>query len=195
MKTSKFLPAGFAALVMIGAGAMVATAQSAPDQPAPDQAAPEQSAPEQAAPRQPGADKAHGPMEGKRFHRAHFRPDHGKHPRFGPGKGGEIFRDVFEAADADKDGTVTREELDAYRADRVSAVDADGDGALSIEEFDTLYRELTRSRMVDAFQSLDHDGDGVISAEEMDKRVNRMVERLDHDGDGALSLKRGPKGR
>ncbi|MEM7487753.1 MAG: EF-hand domain-containing protein, partial [Pseudomonadota bacterium] len=124
---------------------------------------------------------------------ADFRGDRGgRHGRGHRGgmRGGEMFRDVFDAADADGDGTVTQAEIDAYRDARVSEVDVSGDGALSIEEFDTLYRDLTRSRMVDAFQALDADGDGQISAEEMDRRVARFVERMDRDGDGALTLQR-----
>lgn len=186
MKTSKLLPAGFAALVMIGAGAMVATAQTAPGQ----------SGPEQSGPARPETGKVHPDrqMTGERPHPAHFRHGHGK-PR-GPGhhKGGDMFRTLFEAVDADKDGSVTREEIDTYRASRVSDADTSGDGALSIEEFDTLYREFTRSRMVDAFQKLDNDGDGMITAEEMDAQTNRLVGHLDHDGDGALTLKNGRKG-
>lgn len=104
--------------------------------------------------------------------------------------GGEMFRTLFDAVDANGDGTVTQDEVEAYRTARLAEVDASGDGALSIEEFDTLYREFTRSRMVDMFQELDADGDGVISAEEMDTRVSRMFERMDRDGDGALTLQR-----
>lgn len=174
MKTSKFLPAGFAALVLIGSGAMVATAQTTAPEP------------------------TEKPATVERPQKAEFRPHHGKpHGKrggFGHGKGGEMFRDLFEAVDADKDGTVTREEIDAYREARVSNADADGDGALSIEEFDTLYRELTRSRMVDAFQALDRDGDGVISTEELDSRVNRIVDHLDRDGDGTIAPKGERKG-
>lgn len=178
MKTSKFLPAGFVALMMIGAGAVVATAQTATN--------------EQAQQDQPDR-----PMMGDVPHRAHDRGDHGVRggPKHHMGRmGGGMFRTIFDTVDADSDGMVTREEIDTYRASRVSDADESGDGVLSIEEFDELYREFTRSRMVDAFQSLDNDGDGTISAEEMDNRVSRLVEHLDHDGDGALSLKRGPKG-
>ncbi|MEO0916497.1 MAG: hypothetical protein AAFY31_05875, partial [Pseudomonadota bacterium] len=58
----------------------------------------------------------------------------------GRGLQGELFRDVFDAADANADGAVTPDEVEAYRAARIGEVDASGDGALSIEEFDELYR-------------------------------------------------------
>lgn len=69
--------------------------------------------------------------------------------------------------------------MNAFRAAKVAAADLNKDGALSLEEFDTLYRELTRTRMVRAFQSLDSDGDGVISAEEMDARVALIMQRME----------------
>ena len=182
MKTSKLVPAGFAALVMIGAGAMVATAQTSPGQSEPEQTAPDRTMPGEVRPDRPD------------LHPVHFRHGHGKPRGAGHHKGGEMFRTMFDAVDADKDGSVTREEIDTYRASRVSDADTNGDAALSIEEFDTLYRDITRWRMVDAFQELDNDGDGMISTEEMDARTNRLVDHLDHDGDGILTLKHERKG-
>ena len=124
---------------------------------------------------------------------ADMRDDHGKkrmHGRSGGMRGGEMLRDIFDAADADSDGAVTADEIETYRNALVTEVDVSGDGALSIEEFDTLYRSLTRSRMVDTFQRLDADGDGQIAPEEMERQVARLVERLDRDGDGTLTLQR-----
>ncbi len=122
--------------------------------------------------------------------RADHRGDRQRRGHRGGMRGGEILRDIFRAADTDADGTVTPAEIEAYRSAQLAEVDTSGDGALSIEEFDTLYRGLTRSRMVDAFQALDADGDGQISPEEMDRRVERLIERMDRDGDGALTLRR-----
>ncbi|MFQ6549770.1 EF-hand domain-containing protein [Aestuariibius sp. 2305UL40-4] len=125
--------------------------------------------------------------------RADLRGDHGGNRMRGHRggmRGGEMLRDIFDAADADGDGAVTQTEIDAYRSAQLAEVDASGDGALSIEEFDTLYRSFTRSRMVDAFQALDADGDGQIAPEEMDRSVSRFFERMDRDGDGTLTLQR-----
>ncbi|RKF16687.1 hypothetical protein D6850_03870 [Roseovarius spongiae] len=173
MKRSNYLPVGFLALALAGSGAMIATAQTAPA--AGDQA----SADAQVIRADYRGDRDRGARHMRGKH-------HGKHRR--GGFGGEMMRTLFDAVDADGDGTVTREEVDSYRASRLAEVDASGDGALSIEEFDTLYREFTRSRMVDMFQHLDADGDGVISRDEMDTRVSRMFDRMDRDGDGALTL-------
>lgn len=171
MKSYKALPIGFLVLALAGSGAMIATAQTAP-----------------VSPDAPAADA--------QVVRADFRGDRdGRGGRDGHrghrgGFGGEMFRTIFDAADADGDGSVTQAEIDAYRTAQIGQVDASGDGALSIEEFDELYRAFTRSRMVDAFQELDADGDGQIAPEELDTRIARLVERLDRDGDGALTLQR-----
>ncbi|MEM7710294.1 MAG: hypothetical protein AAF264_05985, partial [Pseudomonadota bacterium] len=123
------------ALMTVMAGAIVATAQDTPD---PNDA----------------------PAAEVQTTRAAFRGDRGgrnSRSHRGGRLGGEMFRTIFDAADADGDGTVTREEIDAYRTARLSEIDASGDSALSIEEFDALYRDITRSRMVDTFQALDAD--------------------------------------
>lgn len=157
MKASKPRPMGFLALALKGTGAVVATAQTTPI--APDTPA------------------AHGQVE-----RAGYRGN-----RAAVGRGGsEIFRALFTEVDVDGDGSVTQGEIYAYRATKVGEADVSRDGALSIAEFDTLYREFTRPRMVDAVQKLDADGDGAISAGEVDARFGGVVDRM--DGDGALTL-------
>lgn len=171
MIRNRFLPAAFAAVALFGAGAMIATAQESTTTEATE-----------AAPKQAPAT------------RADYRGDRYRHHGGFDGRGGsEMFGMLFGQIDADDDGSVTQEEVDAFRAAKIGEVDASGDGALSIEEFDTLYREFTRSRMVDAFQDMDADGDGVISVEEMDQRFGDVVDRMDRDGDGALTLQ--PRGR
>lgn len=173
MKPGKALPAAFLALVLAGGGAALATAQGAQ---AGDDAI-------SAHPRMEHGEsrEGHGREHGQRGHFGHRG-----HGGFG---GGEMLRTIFAQVDADDDGSVTQAEIDAFRAARIEQADASGDGALSIEEFDTLYREFTRFRMVDAFQHLDADGDGVIDSAEMDSRVGGIVERMDRDGDGALTLR------
>ncbi|MBY5935092.1 hypothetical protein KUV51_18955 [Tateyamaria omphalii] len=168
MNRTKILAVTALALSVSGVGAVIANAQ--------DNAEP---SPPPAAEGQVTKVDMRDDHDGKR------KRGHGRNMR-----GGEMLRDVFEAADADSDGAVTAEEVEAYRNALVAEVDASGDGALSIEEFDTLYRSFTRSRMVDAFQRLDADGDGQIAPEEMERRVARFVERLDRDGDGTLTLQR-----
>lgn len=174
MKTTKLIPAGFLVTALALSGAVVATAQNVPEA-------------------SPGAErakivKAEARGDGRHRGQGHHR-GHGRHG------GGEIFRNLFNAVDADGNGAVTQEEVDAFRAAKLAEADTSGDGALSIEEFDTLYREFTRPRMVDMFQDLDADGDGVIGTAEMDDRFGRIVERMDRNDDGALTLQRRDRDR
>ena len=71
--------------------------------------------------------------------------------------------EVFDAIDADGDGTLSQAEVDAARNDRHAAHDADGDGNLSLEEFAGLWHETTRPLTVRVFQMLDTDGDAVVT--------------------------------
>lgn len=180
MKTYKLLPMGFLALALTGTGALVATAQTTPTAPE----APAAQNPIERAEMRGDRDGHRGDRGGHRHHRA-----------FGGKGGSEMFHTLFTEVDADNDRSVTQAEVDSYRSTKMGEADTSGDSALSIDEFDTLYREFTRSRMVDTFQDFDADGDGVVSAEELDVRFDDIVERMDRDGDGALTLQdRGRRG-
>ncbi|SEW35602.1 Ca2+-binding protein, EF-hand superfamily [Aliiroseovarius sediminilitoris] len=189
MKTTKILPIGFLTLGLIGSGVMIATAQNLPPL-TPDDQAQVQMQSQKPMQRADYRDGKAGRDSGKgdRMGRHEKRGGHGMRGGDGMRGGGEMFRGLFAQIDADGNGSVTQEEVDAFRAAKVTEADVSGDGALSIEEFDTLYREFTRSRMVDMFQDLDADGDGVISPEEADARFGDVVNRMDRDNDGALTL-------
>lgn len=182
MKLSKILTTTALTLSMLAAGGIAAHAQS-------DTSGQNKAEPKASAQAQEGRSNARGERgeRGSKGKRHGKRGYHGQH--HGKRGGGEMFGAMFAKIDADGDGMVTQEEIDTYRAEKLTEFDASGDGALSIEEFDELYRELTRSRMVRAFQRLDADGDGVITTEEMDAQFGNIVERMDRDGSGALSLK------
>lgn len=168
MAQFKLLPIGAIIIGLSVSAAAIATAQNTPE----------------------GGDQ---PQASAKVHKAHGR----KGQRGGRGGGGgEMMRMIFGEVDANGDGSVTQEEVDSYRATKLSEVDASGDGALSLEEFEALYADFTRNRMVDRFQDLDADGDGVISGAEMDERFGNIVERMDRDDDGALTLqdRRGRRG-
>lgn len=93
---------------------------------------------------------------------------------------------MLRAADANNDGALTTEEIDAYRDAQVSAADANTDGNISIEEFETIWMDQTLQRMVRAFQRLDTDGDGSVTKAERDAPIERMVKRMDRNGDGVI---------
>ncbi len=103
---------------------------------------------------------------------------------------------LFNVADADGDGTITREEFDQAIADRIAEYDTNGDGVLDIEEFEGLYLEITRPAMVRAFQFLDAEGAGTIGTEQIERPANRLFDRLSR-GEDEISrdaMERGPRG-
>ena len=97
--------------------------------------------------------------------------------------------EVFNAVDADGDGTLTQAEIDKARNERHAAHDADGDGNLDLGEFAGLWHETTRPLTVRAFQMLDTDGDAIVTRAEYDRPLAGIVERLDRDRDGGLSMR------
>jgi Ca2+-binding EF-hand superfamily protein len=104
----------------------------------------------------------------------------------------------FADMDADKDGKVTRAEIDAIRAERQKAMDPDGDGFVTLEEMTAHAADSAKARaeaMVDRmFARADTDKDGKLSAAEAlaspmagGRGTDRMFDRLDRDSDGAIS--------
>jgi Ca2+-binding EF-hand superfamily protein len=65
---------------------------------------------------------------------------------------------MFQRLDTDRDGRVTREEIDIRVTARFDVLDADGDGLISRDEF--AQRSLAR------FAKADADGDGAITQQE-----------------------------
>lgn len=94
---------------------------------------------------------------------------------------------LFEEADADRNGTVTKAELQAFSGDRLKSYDGDRNGELSLEEFQGLWAELTRPARVRAFQFVDADGNGQITAAEMQRPLDMALERVDRNDDGGIA--------
>ena len=110
---------------------------------------------------------------------------------------------MAQSADADQDGKVSRDEMNAA----VAAVDTDGDGFLSHEELQAHRQAVREAKEAKAGErgkrqrrGVDQNGDERLSVEE----VQSLFERLDRDGDGFLteadrpergrSMRRGPRG-
>ena len=103
------------------------------------------------------------------------------------GFGGAFGPEILAQVDANKDSSISQDEINAFRTTKVTAADTTKDGALSLDEFSVAYNEMMRARMVDAFQKFDDDGNGSITSAELDTRFGTIVAQMDRNGDGVLS--------
>ncbi len=94
---------------------------------------------------------------------------------------------LLAALDANKDGRLTLEELEADREQQFARFDRDGDGRLSAEEYQALWLEAARERLSRQFRADDRDHDGSVTVAELKRRSAELVRRRDIDRDGALS--------
>ena len=88
--------------------------------------------------------------------------------------------------DTDKDGVLSRDELEAGLAKKITDNDTDGDGAVSLAEFEAEWMRMTRTMMVRAFQHMDRDGSGTITQEEIKEPAMFMFDRRDFNDDGVI---------
>lgn len=86
---------------------------------------------------------------------------------------------LFNAADANNDGVVTRQEFDSGREALFARLDADHNGQLA--RADRAHHRHDRARRAGA------NHDGAISREEFLQQPAQMFERLDANDDGTLS--------
>lgn len=78
-----------------------------------------------------------------------------------------------QRADTDGDGRISQAEFVARRLDRLTAADADRDGSVTREELRTVARARMQQRADARFTRLDADSDGAISREEFTARPAR----------------------
>ena len=109
-----------------------------------------------------------------------------------PGGKGGMTPPSFEEMDANGDGVVTADELEALGASQFAALDTDGNGVISAEELTAMMQERAAGRMAKGvermIEKMDQDGDGALSADEMPgPDMSKMLGHVDSDGDGAIS--------
>jgi Ca2+-binding EF-hand superfamily protein len=110
----------------------------------------------------------------------------------GHGERGQRMLEMFDTIDANNDGKVTMDEIEAHRAAEFTAADTNGDGALDSDELTA--RQMTRmqermaTRVQHMIDNMDNDGNGSLSADELGRGPfeNRFA-RIDTDNDGAIS--------
>lgn len=126
---------------------------------------------------------------------------------------GDHMRQMMKGVDANKDGVITREEVEAAKKARFAEIDADGNGALSMDEMKAHHEAMKaereakkaerrekmaerrgkmegkkQSRESEHFAKMDTDGDGAIKFEEFGRHDEEdMFSRLDTDGDGRIT--------
>ncbi len=95
----------------------------------------------------------------------------------------------FQELDANGDGQLTQEEMEAHRAQRFSKADTDGDGKLSVEEMQAAVQQKANERVTKLFEKHDANKDGFLSEDELPKprRAGKMFDRIDADNSGTIS--------
>ncbi|RBW63060.1 EF-hand domain-containing protein [Ruegeria sp. A3M17] len=96
---------------------------------------------------------------------------------------------TFQQLDANGDGQVTKEEMQAHRNQRFTNADTDGDGQLSVEEMQAAGQKKANDRVTKMFERNDANKDGLLSEDELPKprRADKMFDRIDANEDGAIS--------
>ena len=107
---------------------------------------------------------------------------HGAHPGSG-----------FPNFDRDGNGVVTRDEMRATAVEQFEKNDANKDGRVTLDEV----QAGEQARHAAHFAAKDKDGDGKLSRAEVAEMPDQMFKHLDQNGDGVLTkdeLQKGPFG-
>ncbi len=91
----------------------------------------------------------------------------------------------WDQLDANGDGKITADEMNAKHADFFAKADGDGDGAITREEMEAFHIARRAEHMQK--RSGDSNGDGVVDRSEYIEAAGERFDRLDKDGDGVLS--------
>lgn len=94
---------------------------------------------------------------------------------------------MLERFDANKDGQITRAEVEAAHAARLARFDADKDGALSPDEFRSMMAARLDEMAARGFARMDRNKDGKIGPDEQRHSPAPMFGRLDANWDGVVT--------
>ena len=103
------------------------------------------------------------------------------------GHGPMGFYEMSERYDANKDGKISQDEIDANRTSWLAEFDGDKSGTLALGEFQNLWLKARNQQMVREFQQFDRDGNGQITLDEYKLPLSKIVAEMDQDKDNALS--------
>lgn len=115
-------------------------------------------------------------------------PGWGRHSGHHGGFPGSRMIEMLQQMDTDRNGVISAEEFRIGHQGRLDRVDADGDGQVTLEEMEAFAIERMRDRVAERFGRLDADGDGVVTVEEFAAQADARFARMDRDGDGNLTI-------
>lgn len=125
--------------------------------------------------------------------------------RGGPGGPPDV-SPLFDRADKNGDGKLTKDELPGPLAERLMKADADGDGAVTKAELEEA-RKKAGGRPgpgpggrggfdpAQMFKRMDRNGDGKVGLDELPARMAERLKAADADGDGFISKEEFEKAR
>jgi Ca2+-binding EF-hand superfamily protein len=96
---------------------------------------------------------------------------------------------IFDAADTNGDGVITREEFHAARERAFTRLDRNGDGYIDKDDLSSRLagRSKAQERLSQLVAQLDKDGDGRVSKAEFVDGPTPLFDRADTDHNGELS--------
>jgi Ca2+-binding EF-hand superfamily protein len=96
---------------------------------------------------------------------------------------------IFDSADTNGDGVITREEFRAARERLFARLDRNGDGFIDKDDMSgrLARRQKAQERLAALITQLDADGDGRVSKSEFVEGPTPLFDRADTDHNGELS--------